>query len=196
MQAFQNGPYTGYMAFLITGIIISLLYTWWKFGREYLLPLLGISTFSIAMSLYVSHLFYLWENLPLHVARYYIFKPIGFVPEVFVFSYIMTMTLWILAVSWFDIRLAENLGLSCLIHVISFLPFYSVIILWLITLFLFSLRSLWWKMTGIMLVIGALVVYNKSWMVSSNIKVSIIALEIVAIIVVMLIVYRGEIDEF
>ena len=90
MQAFQDWPYTGNMAFLAVGVLLSTILVWWKHGFRSAFVVLSSAIFSTGVGLFVAHLYYIVLNMPLYIAKRYIFVPLGFLPTGFIVGYILS----------------------------------------------------------------------------------------------------------
>ncbi|HID15250.1 MAG TPA: hypothetical protein EYP16_00385 [Candidatus Atribacteria bacterium] len=193
MQAFQDWAYTGNMAFLAVGVLLSTLLMWWKHGFRSAFVVLSSAIFSTGVGLFVAHLYYIVLHMPLYLAKRYIFVPLGFVPAGFIVGYILSAIFVGVVLLFISQKDAICVVSSSIIHLSAFLQVpYSYGLVPLLLIF-FALKSKLFHMLGYITFLGAIVLYNIKWRPLSGLLLNVtLTVMIVSILMGMYITYRGE----
>ena len=193
MQAFQDWAYTGNMAFLAVGILLSTILVWWKHGLRSAFVVLSSAIFSTGVGLFVAHLYYIVSQMPLYIAKRYVFVPLGFVPIGFIVGYILSAVfvgIMLLLISQKDAACVVS---ASIIHLSAFLQAPYSYGLMLLLLIFFALKSRLFHMLGYIIFLGAIVLYNIKWKPLSGFLLNVtLAVIIVSVLMAMYITYRGE----
>lgn len=193
MQALQDWAYTGNMAFLAVGILLSTILIWWKHGFRSAFIVLSSAIFSTGIGLFVAHLYYIVSQMPLYIAKRYVFVPLGFMPTGFIVGYVLSaifVGVILLLISQKDAACVVS---TSIIQISSFLPVpYSYGLMPLLLLF-FALKSRLFHMFSYIIFLSAVVLYNIKWRSLSGLLLNItLTVMIVSILIAMYITYRGE----
>ena len=193
MQAFQNWAYTGNMAFLAVGVLLSTILVWWKHGFRSAFLVLSSAIFSTGVGLFVAHLYYIVSEMPLYIAKRYVFVPLGFVPTGFIVGYILSSVVVGIVLLFISQTDAACVVSASIIQVSAFLPTpYSYGLMPLLLLF-FGLKYRLFRMLGYIIFLGAVLLYNIRWRPLSGFLLNVtLAVMIVSILMGMYITYRGE----
>ncbi len=197
MQALQNGPYSGYMAILAVAILISFIYALLTRGKQALLAAFAGTSLAVGMGLFVSHAAYIVLNMPMHIAKRYLFYPIGFVPQGYLLGHLIFGVLFAFLLSFVEPSDGEVVALTIMIQVSAiFPPPYSYVVSVLLLL-LFWPRSMWSRLGGCIVFSVSLVLYNVKWAPLMGLPHKVaLGGSILACLLALFVVYRGETNEF
>ncbi|GEM_PF-2412686 len=197
MQAFQNGPYSGYMAILAVAIVISLIYAYLTKGKQAVFSTIAGTMLAVGLGLFTSHIAYIVLNMPMHIAKKYLFYPIGFVPQGYLLGHLVFGMVFAFLLSLIEPSDGEIVALTIMLQVAAiFPPPYSYVV-GLLLLVMFWSKSMWYRIGGCVVFSVALVLYNVKWAPLMGLPYKIaLGGSILACLLALLVVYRGETNEF
>jgi len=181
------------MAFLAVGVLLSTILVWWKHGFRSAFVVLSSAIFSTGVGLFVAHLYYIVLNMPLYIAKRYIFVPLGFLPTGFIVGYILSSVVVAIILLLVSKKDAACVASASIVQISSFLPAPYSYGLMPLLLLLFGLKSILFHMFGYIIFLCAVVLYNIKWRPLSGLLLNVtLAVITVSILMAMYITYRGE----